>query len=84
MYDTFCLNPGRNVTNDTEFTGLLAYHIVPGLYDPSTNQLAPSPPANNTVGTALGAILSTPQNVNFTAISTTTVSYTSSRLCGLY
>lgn len=69
----------RNVTNDTEFRGLLAYHIIPGLYD--ANQLAPNYPANNTVDTELGAILTPPQRVNFTAISNATDPTTVSFCC---
>ena len=61
------------VPNDTEFRGLLAYHIIPGLYNTDT-PLAPNYPANNTVDTELGAILGAnlPQRVNFTAFSNST------------
>ena len=55
---------GRNLTED--LPGLLAYHIIPGLYDADNDKLVPNPSANNTVDTALSAILTSPQRVNFT------------------
>ncbi|KAL3136291.1 hypothetical protein ABBQ32_007296 [Trebouxia sp. C0010 RCD-2024] len=70
---------GRNLTGHLQ--GLLAYHIIPGLYDADNNKLIPNPSANNTVDTALSAILTSPQRVNFTTSNSTATNYTSTVSC---